>query len=233
MDVFNIYSTLNIIIMYIPKSRILTNQYTNDNKLVYKSNGESYTGFYYKTFEGKYFTGKTQNDPPNEELELVEDINSIPIVEQPQNSIAYSDAPTIFEDINTPGYSESMVVKYATLQEVDLTKSTLINMPTQFYPNPGEEEYAIGSFTRYFCVKTNQPIWLEISPETFDKLNNRSGEWLWQPYQLVTLQWVLVGEKKYVANTNRNIILLAEKRNKVVGLNKFLRGNWLKFYKEV
>jgi hypothetical protein len=219
--------------MYIPKSRILTNQYTNDNKLVYKSNGESYTGFYYKTFEGKYFTGKTQNDPPNEELELVEDINSIPIVEQPQNSIAYSDAPTIFEDINTPGYSESMVVKYATLQEVDLTKSTLINMPTQFYPNPGEEEYAIGSFTRYFCVKTNQPIWLEISPETFDKLNNRSGEWLWQPYQLVTLQWVLVGEKKYVANTNRNIILLAEKRNKVVGLNKFLRGNWLKFYKEV
>jgi len=106
-------------------------------------------------------------------------------------------------------------------------------MPTQFYPNPGEEEYAIGSFTRYFCVKTNQPIWLEISPETFDKLNNRSGEWLWQPYQLVTLQWVLVGEKKYVANTNRNIILLAEKRNKVVGLNKFLRGNWLKFYKEV
>lgn len=219
--------------MYIPKSRILTNQYTNDNKLVYKSNGESYTGFYYKTFEGKYFTGKTQNDPPNEELIEVEDINSLPITETPQNSIAYSDAPTIFDDINTPGYSERMVVKYATLQEVDLTQSTLINMPTQFYPNPGEEEYAIGSFTRYFCVKTNQPIWLEISPETFDKLNNRSGEWLWQPYQLVTLQWVLVGEKKYVANTNRNIILLAEKRNKVVGLNKFLRGNWLKFYKEV
>jgi len=219
--------------MYIPKSRILTNQYTNDNKLVYKSNEESYTGFYYKTFEGKYFTGKTQNDPPNEELIEVEDINSLPSTETPQNSIAYSDAPTIFDDINTPGYSERMVVKYATLQEVDLTQSTLINMPTQFHPNPGEEEYAIGSFTRYFCVKINQPIWLEISPETFMKLDSRSGEWLWQPYQLVTLQWVLVGEKKYVANTNRNIILLAEKRNKVVGLNKFLRGNWLKFYKEV
>ncbi len=98
MDIFNIYSTRNII-MYIPKSRILTNQYSNDNSLVYKSNKEVYTGFYYKTFEGKYFTGKTQNDPPNEELELVEDINSIPIVEQPQNSIAYSDAPTIFEDL--------------------------------------------------------------------------------------------------------------------------------------
>ena len=219
--------------MYIPKSRILTNQYTNDNKLVYKSNGENYTGFYYKTFKGKYFTGKTQNDPPNEELIEVEDINSIPLKQTPQNSIAYSDAPTIFDDINTPGYSERMVVKYATLQEVDLTKSTLVNMPSQFYPQPKEEEYAVGSFTRYFCVKINQPIWLEITPETFDKLDSRSGEWLWQPYQLVTLQWALVGEKKYVANTNRNIILLAEKRNKVTGLNKFLRGNWLKYYKEV
>jgi len=217
--------------MYIPKSRILTNQFSNDNSLVYKSNKEVYTGFYYKTFEGKYFTGKTQNDPPNEELELIEDINSIPIVEQPQNSIAYSDAPTIFEDINTPGYSESMVVKYATLQKVDLSKSTLINMPTQEYPSPTEEDYKVGSFTRYFCVKTNQPIWLEISSDTFDKLESRSGEWLWQPYKLVTLQWALVGSENYVATTNKNIIILAERRNKVIGLNEFLRGNWLKYYR--
>jgi len=217
--------------MYIPKSRILTNQYSNDNSLVYKSNKEVYTGFYYKTFEGKYFTGKTQNDPPNEELELVEDINSIPLVEQPQNSIAYSDAPTIFEDINTPGYSESMVVKYATLQKVDLSKSTLINMPTQEYPSPTEEDYSIGSFTRYFCVKANQPVWLEISSDTFDKLESRSGEWLWQPYKLVTLQWALVGSENYVATTNKNIITLAERRNKVIGLNEFLRGNWLKYYR--
>tara|TARA_R110000803_G_scaffold80893_4_gene146753 strand:- start:518 stop:1171 length:654 start_codon:yes stop_codon:yes gene_type:complete len=217
--------------MYIPKSRILTNQYSNDNSLVYKSNKEVYKGFYYKTFEGKYFTGKTQNDPPNEELELVQDINSTPIVNTPQSSIAYSDAPTIFEDINTPGYSESMVIKYANLQEVDLTKSTAVNMPTQEYPSPKEEEYAVGSFTRYFCCKINQPIWLELSPETFDKLNSRSSEWLWKPYQLVTLQWTLTGSRNYVATTNRNIIILAERRNKVTGLNEFLRGNWLKFYK--
>ena len=102
--------------MYIPKSRILTNQYSNNNSLVYEKNGEIYKGFYYKTFEGKYYTGKNQNDPPNELLLLVEDVavgnegNNVI-----QNSIAYSDAPTIFDDINTPGYSEPMVVKYATL----------------------------------------------------------------------------------------------------------------------
>ncbi len=54
---------------------------------------------------------------------------------------------------------------------------------------------------------------------------------MWEPYQILTLQWTLVGEERYVANTNKNIILLAEKRNKVVGLLKFLRGNYLKYYK--
>ena len=218
--------------MYIPKSRILTNQYSDNNSLVYKSTQEVYKGFYYKTFEGKYFTGKTQNDPPNDELELIQDINSTPVISTPQNSIAYSDAPTIFDDINTPGYSERMVVKYANLQDINLNKSTTKNLPSQFYPQPGEEGYNIGSFTRYFCVKSNQPIWLELSKEIFDNLNNRSGEWLWEPYQLVTLQWTLIGDKKNVASTNRDIILIAERRNKVTGLNRFLRGNWLKFYKE-
>tara|TARA_R110001592_G_scaffold211644_1_gene463608 strand:+ start:7788 stop:8471 length:684 start_codon:yes stop_codon:yes gene_type:complete len=218
--------------MYIPKSRILTNQYSNDNKLVYKSTGEIYTGFYYKTFEGKYFTGKTQNDPPNDELILVEDVtvgdkgqNVI------QNSLAYSDAPTIFNNIDTPGYSEPMVVKYANLNKIDLNKTTYKLVPNSHYPTPNPEDYAVGSFTRYFCVKVNQPIWLEISSETFDNLDGRNNGWLWEPYQLVTLQWALVGSENYVATTNKNLILLEEKRNKVVGLLQFLRGNYLKFYR--
>ena len=54
--------------MYIPKNRILTNQYTSDNKLMIKETQEFYRGFYYKQFDGKYFSGKTPNDPPNVEL---------------------------------------------------------------------------------------------------------------------------------------------------------------------
>ena len=124
-----------------------------------------------------------------------------------------------------------MVVKYAILNEIDLNKTTYKSVPNSHYPSPGPEDYTIGSFTRYFCVKINQPIWLEINSETFDSLNGRSSSWLWEPYQLVTLQWALVGGENYVANTNKNIILIAEKRNKVVGLIKFLRGNYLKYYK--
>ena len=54
---------------------------------------------------------------------------------------------------------------------------------------------------------------------------------MWQPYKLVTLQWALVGSENYLATTNKNIIILAERRNKVIGLNEFLRGNWLKYYR--
>ena len=219
--------------MYIPKSRILTNQYSNNNSLVYEKNGEIYNGFYYKTFEGKYYTGKTQNDPPNELLLPVEDVavgnegNNVI-----QNSIAFSDAPTIFDDINTPGYSEPMVVKYAALNDINLNDTTYKSVPSQYYPAPQIEDYTVGSFTRYFCVKINEiNSWLEISSETFDKLESQNSSWMWEPYQILTLQWTLVGEERYVANTNKNIILLAEKRNKVVGLITFLRGNYLKYYK--
>ena len=88
--------------MYIPKNRILTNQYTDDNKLMVKSTQEYYRGFYYKQFDGKYFTGKTPNDPPNNELVPIEDTATTFLPDTIQNSIAYGDYPTIFDDLNTP-----------------------------------------------------------------------------------------------------------------------------------
>ena len=95
--------------MYIPKNRILTNQYSNDRKLVYKTSQEVYIGSYYKTFDGKYFTGKTPNDPPNLELLFVEDTENSFTPLLPQNKLAYGEAPTIFDSIDIPGYSENMV----------------------------------------------------------------------------------------------------------------------------
>ena len=85
--------------MYVPKSRIVTNLYTNTKELVLKDTQEYYTGFYYKTFNGKYYTGKTPNDPPNDELVKVEDTAVTFEPNQPQNEIAYGDFPTIFDSL--------------------------------------------------------------------------------------------------------------------------------------
>jgi len=216
--------------MYIPKNRIITNLYSNDNKLVYKANQEFYTGFYYKTFDGKYFTGKTPNDPPNVELELVEDTENTFTPDLPQNELAYTDAPTIFNNIDTPGYNEEMVITYARLQGIDLNKSTRKFLPYQCYPQPTIDDYELGSFIRYFCVKINQPIYFELDKKIYGELKNQSDKYLWEPYIPFSIQWTLAGDRNYVETTNSNIVRLHEKRSKRVGLGKFLKYDFLKFY---
>lgn len=56
--------------MYYPKSQIKTNLYTNGDEFVFLSNQQPYTGYYFKTSTGQYFTGKTPDDRPNIEIIL-------------------------------------------------------------------------------------------------------------------------------------------------------------------
>lgn len=216
--------------MYTPKNRILTNQYSRGYKLVYVSSGEYYTGFYHKTFDGKYFTGKTPNDPPIVELELAKDTSTNYTASLPQNEIAYTDAPTIFSDLETPGYDEGMIVDYARVNDINLLKQEKTIIPYSHYPKPTKNDYKLGVFTRYFVVKTNENRYIEVSEEMYKNITNESPQYLWQPYTAFKLQWTLAGDESYVATTNRNSILLAEKEIKRKGLIEFLRGNYLKFY---
>jgi len=69
---------------YIPKNKIQTNLYTPGGEYAYASNSENYIGYYYKLYNGKYFTGKTPNDPDIKELIKLSDgdgdANSIPLL---------------------------------------------------------------------------------------------------------------------------------------------------------
>lgn len=216
--------------MYIPKNKISTNLYSRNDDLVYKSNQKKYTGYYYKTYDGRYFTGKNPNDGVNDELVKVEPTETGYNPTTLQSKIAFTDAPTIFDSIDAPGYSEEMIVNYASLKNIDLNKSTYKHLPTSYYPKPTQEDYNLGVFTRYFCVKVNEDIYLEINKKTYDALTNQKGDWLWQLYTPFQLLWTISGEEKEIEKTNYNITLLQEKRLKRRGLQQFLRNNYLKFY---
>jgi len=210
--------------MYTPKNRIVTNLYTNGQELVYESTNQNYIGFYYKLFNGTYNTGKSPNDPPNEKLIKLEDRNSIDEESLPQNSIAYG-------DVNPKGYNESVVVEYAQTQKINLDQLEKKFTPSQYYPNPNVEDYKLGSFTRYFCVKVNQNIYLELSKKECTSLTDRDPNYLWEPYIPFKLQWTLIGDQREVFNTNRNLVILTQQRGKIKGLGRFLKENYLKFYK--
>lgn len=216
--------------MYTPKNRIVTNQYTSGNLLVDKTTQEFYRGFYYKTFNGKYFSGKTPNDTPSVELEFVQSTDSNYNDSLPQNELAYGDAPTYLDDINSEGYNQETVIKYAKMKGINLNNIPRVFVPTQHYPQPTEDDYKLGVFTRYFVVKTNEIQYMELSKDIYDKIKNKDIQYMWEPYTPFKLQWTIKGDEKYVVNTNRNIILLTEKRLKRQGLDIFLRKNYTKFW---
>ena len=63
---------------YYPKSQIIPNLYASDGvndriggTLLLSTTKETYTGFFWATSDGKYFTGKTPSDKPN--IELIKD----------------------------------------------------------------------------------------------------------------------------------------------------------------
>ena len=216
--------------MYTPKNRIVTNQYTSGNLLVDKTTQEFYRGFYYKTFNGKYFSGKTPNDTPSVELEFVQSTDSNYNDSLPQNELAYGDAPTYLDDINSEGYNQETVIKYAKMKGINLNNIPRVFVPTQYYPQPTEDDYKLGVFTRYFVVKTNEIQYMELSKDIYDRIKNKDERYMWEPYTPFKLQWTIKGDEKYVVNTNRNIILLTEKRLKRQGLDIFLRKNYTKFW---
>jgi len=72
---------------YIPKNKIQTNLYTSGGEYVLASTQENYIGYYYKLYNGKYFTGRTPNDPDTKEIILVipniptnSDLNISPVI---------------------------------------------------------------------------------------------------------------------------------------------------------
>jgi hypothetical protein len=215
--------------MYIPKNRIKTNLYTNGEEYQDASSLE-YIGPYYKLYNGKIFSGKNPNDKPTFEL--------FPF----DPPIPQSETPTTlrpgFTGDGPPypsGFGEDQIKiednqVYIFLKEGKVTNKSL-NLPYSLYPKPTEDDYKLGVFTRYFCVKSNELIYYELDKKTYDKLVNQDKEWLWELYIPFQIPWTLIGEEKEVCKINTNIIKLQEQRNKRKGLNIFLKGDCTKFWR--
>ena len=203
---------------YIPSNRTKTNLYTNGTKYQIKSTGVVYVGPYWEKYTGEIFTGKNPNETPSQQL--------VPINIPSNNALADKTSYSFMEIDDIP---KPLVVEYLNIKNIDFTTQTK-NLPISYYPKPTEDDYNLGAFTRYFCVKVNENIYLEISKDTYDALNSQKGDWLWELYIPFQLIWTISGEEKEVEKTNYNITIIQEKRLKRRGLTQFLRNNYLKFY---
>jgi hypothetical protein len=200
--------------MYYPQSQIITNLYTNGNELVYVSSQAQYIGYYYKTSNGKYFTGKTPQDGPNVELTTISintDLNNLPIL----YSVQVNTFDNTIEDYNNIKNNSQVILK----------------VPSYYQPQPTQQDYQIGEFRRYFTKKTNELLYTEVSKDTYDNILNKNSQWLWQDYLAFNIPWSISGDKLTVAKTNKNIVDLTIKNLILPKFNDYLRNDYLKFYK--
>jgi hypothetical protein len=100
-----------------------------------------------------------------------------------------------------------------------------------YNPNvPTQQDYQIGEYRRYFCIKTNEIIYIEINQNTFDKLVSKSQDILWSLYQPFDIPWNLTGTKEQVATVNRNIVLLTMKNLLLPQFDAYLKFDFTKYY---
>jgi len=58
--------------MYFPKSQTKTNLYTNGGEFTIQQSNTPYTGYYYETSKGEYYSGKTPNESPTFKLSKIQ-----------------------------------------------------------------------------------------------------------------------------------------------------------------
>jgi len=206
---------------YYPKSQIKTNLYANgpDTKLTTQPLQQQlsnivvfYIGPYYETSTGNKYTGKSPGDGVNVPLFLVTDY----VIE---------DTPLFPEN-----FPNQIIIN--PLNDIQILPTVLPPrfLPLFNQPSPTQQDYTLGSFTRYFCKKTNELKYIEINKETHDKLKTKDTQIAWDLYEPYSITWQIKGNQESTLKANKSIVLLTEQRQKWYGFSQYLKEDYLKYY---
>ena len=196
--------------MYYPKSQIKPNLYTNGGEYLLSTTNQEYTGYYFKTSTGQFYSGKNPNQKPN-----------ILLIPFPEDPITEKFAPLEF-------------VQQITIQP-SLTYQSPSSFQTrnipQFNPNvPTQQEQQNGQYTRYFCKRNNESKYIEIDLNTFTLLSTQSPQIAWDLYTPASVLWQIQGDKNTVYASNQASVYSIEKNLQWYGFSQYFKGDFLKYY---
>ena len=210
---------------YYPKSQIQTSLYTNGEEFVLASTNESYTGYYYVVGGEEFYTGKNPSDTPNELL-LRAQVTPI------GNDGTFDRGEIVVQDEDYEQYivgNPENNLNYSNLPKSSLTQNRFL--PQFFSPLPTSRDYELGEFQRYFCKKSNELIFLEISNQTYQSLLDRDPTIAFELYNPISIPWSLTGDKEQVYNINKRIVFLKEKQQNVYGFSSYFKDDFSKYCK--
>lgn len=108
--------------MYYPLSEITENLYTAGSEFVYLATRQPYTGYYFSTTDGKYFTGKTNNSSAREIIKATQSTNTY-LVQPPSY---YLPNP------NDEDYEKGFITRYI-IKRVNSGEDTIKEVSKQEY----------------------------------------------------------------------------------------------------
>lgn len=204
--------------MYIPKSQIKSNLYTEGTEFIRVDNNLPYNGYYYKTSKGKFYTGKTPEEGLN--VELIPNISS-------QQEPNFQSGEININNSSYLNFIEEESI-YVSIKNIDTNQPK--NIPQNIFPTPKPQDYINESFVRYFAKKRNAVKYLEIDKETYDKLFSQDPTYLFELYKPLKLNWQISGDKAQSYQTNETQTALLARRERLEGFIEYFKGNFNQLY---
>jgi hypothetical protein len=201
---------------YYPSYATINNLTTNGAEFFL--NGAPYSGKYYETIDGEFYSGPNPQIGPSEKLSKINNY------------------------IGTPGLN-NIQLSFKSQQELAIKTNIVSNRPQgqpgSFFPQPTQEDYTKGYITRYFTKKENEKGYIiEISRDEYNNIVNGETDYDIRLYQVTTILWKLTGPLNNTRKSQYNIIpgiietnrRLTEASNKnFLGIVEFIGGDYTKF----
>ena len=201
---------------YYPSFSIIPNQ--NAQAGQFTLNGVPYSGKYYQTIDGEFFTGPNPQVGPSEKLEKV---------------LNFVTAPGL-NNLNIPDRNKIDLAIRSNLSTVRIP-----GKPNTYYPQPTDDDYKKGYVIRYFTKKENERGFItEINEAEYNSIVNGTADYDISLYQTTKILWKLTGPLNNTRTSQYNVIpgiidtnkRLTESANKnFLGIVEWIGGDYAKY----
>tara|TARA_Y100000361_G_C11115904_1_gene320368 strand:+ start:396 stop:1142 length:747 start_codon:yes stop_codon:yes gene_type:complete len=215
--------------MYFPPSQIETNLYTDGSEYELSTNGEPYTGPYWKIKRnGALYTGNSPETSNPIQLVLIQtEENTQP---DPYSQNEFLSQVQSSKTITIPGFNR--------IPDIMDSKITSRILPLPYSVILTEDDIKQNYVTRYFIKRNDVYQYMEISSLEYTKLSNKDDTIAWDLYSGAILTWVISGDINTVSLGNakrvRNIMEKKSPKNPSgknwIGFDTLFNNNYLQFY---
>ena len=217
--------------MYYPKSQIQENLHTNGGELKPFNSSEEYKGYYFKTSNGEFFTGKSPSDKPNTPLDFIG--VELPISKPKTNNLNSKQRNKFQSPDSEPLPDNYFVIEdsYYNAKAITTNRGEAPRLPHQSKQTPNQDDYKIGEFERYFVKKANENKFIEINEDEYDLFEVQNSKVQFNLYIPIKFTWAITGDRTEVFNRNKSISFLYETRDKLPGFSLSFQNKFDKYFK--